>query len=739
MFNVLIAEHHTFELIERYRMFLAPLLNEEIALCDWNPQGTTLEEMVPDLYSLIERKEAWRAVVLYDGHRKQRNPFDYTGFKPQKDVKQRASGERLYQNLQETYACFEKAAGNPLTRLTAALCGAPLSDLKETDDELFASVSNGEKSVLAYMLIQQLAQFDRHVLAAHLNKFSRDKLMIFAKSEENIDLLISCIADCDVSRICEMIPEERLIDFIKLIGEDDPMFSDPEYSLCKLQNTKKAQLFGEMQEAYFFRDLQPSEVLCVAPRTFDYQIADRNDIWEDKDEADYSRFAEFNMYPPQLRYLVFDLLAENDKRYMADEIRLLCLLLLLAGKADASRLMAAHRLYRVNIDFAPNAIDTFCRDYLDKLQATILKIQKMDCDLIEAGLGRIDNKTAEVLFESNTRVPVLISEEHDRSKLFAKYDWVGLAADCPQEELPIWEAQYRKIQKGLVRYFREPRRAVKRAATEDFHQNNTVKDERVLLLSDDQKENVAYKLQDNEMEMMETTTVSLFNMKKYQDEISEASQEIKKEIKKRMTRKKTVLVGLISLAAVLLGFLPLLFGNLNTTGSFLCSLIFLLVCAGAVGVCGYVYLFRFKDQLKSKIKGFNQSMHQVLTDVDNSLAGFSDYLSAACNVMRNFSVLNYPDQEYQKKRHILLKHKEDIENKAAEIMDVFGTFIDPECKVLGEADPFEYDFLVPQTYDYNMVWPHVDERVDFMQQGNETVLPVNYVKSISLVRENLYD
>ena len=42
-------------------------------------------------------------------------------------------------------------------------------------------------------------------------------------------------------------------------------------------------------------------------------------------------------------------------------------------------------------------------------------------------------------------------------------------------------------------------------------------------------------------------------------------------------------------------------------------------------------------------------------------------------------------------------------------------------------------------YCYEMCNEHTKRRVDFLQEGNHITLPISYVESITLTREELYD
>ena len=82
MFTVIISEKSMLDLFENFEIFLKPLLNNnEVVCCQWNKDGKTIDQMVPDLYEKIAFQSEWRAVILNEDGLNQINPFDYTKYK----------------------------------------------------------------------------------------------------------------------------------------------------------------------------------------------------------------------------------------------------------------------------------------------------------------------------------------------------------------------------------------------------------------------------------------------------------------------------------------------------------------------------------------------------------------------------------------------------------------------------------------------------------------------------------
>lgn len=86
MFTVLIQSKKTMNNMQQFYPILSESIDEErIGICQWIESGTTVETAVPELYEMISRKRAWRAIIVCGEHDEIGtkypaslvNPFDY--------------------------------------------------------------------------------------------------------------------------------------------------------------------------------------------------------------------------------------------------------------------------------------------------------------------------------------------------------------------------------------------------------------------------------------------------------------------------------------------------------------------------------------------------------------------------------------------------------------------------------------------------------------------------------------
>lgn len=738
MFTVIIAEREIVETYRQLHMFLAPLESKNIVFCEWNRNGESLEEMLPDLYKTVDLKSEWRAIIVNQDGLNKINPFHYTDYSENYDISKCMSWDAWRERRNNRYECYKIAITNPLTKLTSALCGAPVLGTTLQDREIYQQILSGEMELFEYMLKLKLQDNKVKNLAAQMRLFQKEVLLQFVKESE-VEKLISCVEEENISEILRFVGRDHIIDFLQVIGDADPYFSDPEYVECMIENTMKKDLFDNISAGFHIKNYAPQEVICVSLRTFDFMSYEQNIKWEDKDESEYSRFAEFNLYPENLKYLIFDIVSEEHKQYAADQVRLLSFLLVMAGNPLPYNVCGKEKVYRVNVQFESQAIGKFCSKYMEKLRMTLLSICELESLVKKEKQLKIDNQTAQKLFESDIHIPVTINMQFHKEELMAKYSSIGLSGDCPQNEYTYWTEQYYQIRKLFVRYLREPRRAVKTAVKEDFYAKSSVDDERALLMNEYQKEDVVYRLIEEEQNMVETVTTHLYNTNKYNKRIEEADRELRKAIKQRMTRKKTILVGVTAAAAYLIGFLPLIFGNLNTIKTSSFALLLTGISMGIFLLVGFLFLLVLRHRLINRFKHFNYVMSGICEEIENSLKTFSKYLSHACNVMRQFSILNYTEHAVNRKEHILIKHQLDIKKRMEEINMAFSGYMTPDMKETQMPEPFEYDFTLMKNYNYDMPCSEQRRNIEFMQPGYQIPVPVDYLKAITLTREELYD
>ena len=520
--------------------------------------------------------------------------------------------------------------------------------------------------------------------------------------------------------------------------EEDDSFAL--YREARRESRYKHQLRTALLEGHCQEFALPSQILCVALRTCCVSSENIRDAWEPHVDHQYTRFYDWNLYFDKMRYLVFDLVPQSHQRYTFDYIRFLYTLLLLCSYPVPQGSLRAHRIYALDCENNEEALKELFARYDSKLLATDELLAHEIHKNRSRVKPRLTDQEAQSIFCGKVTVPVTVAREFDRSELYVSPDELGLSTDCPTDELTNWQTEYAGTQKALNQYLKYARRGLARAAS-DVKNLNTMDTDRVRELNEFQLEDVNEHITNEELAMVRTPTIDLEEPKAYTRESREAARRVEKKIAQRMSRRATLAVGISCLAVFLVGCLPILLAGFAEILTLPVRLLLVGLCLALLAGTGMVCLWVLRLALRKKYSDFNGTMHDVVNQVTHSNEKFSEYLSHACNVMRGYSVLNHyaenddPSTGYER---LLKKHRMDILRCREELRETFGQFLtSPE---IFEEEPYPYDFSRPVDYSYPLVYRESQGgTMEFLEPGNCYAVPVNFVKSISVRLEELYE
>ncbi|MBO6004727.1 MAG: hypothetical protein J6Q00_04050, partial [Verrucomicrobia bacterium] len=381
--------------------------------------------------------------------------------------------------------------------------------------------------------------------------------------------------------------------------------------------------------------------------------------------------------------------------------------------------------------------------YQSRISATITDLKTRIRDRESKQKERLSDREANSIFCANVAVPVAVDSEIDTRKLLADIKAYKLSGNCPADEHGVWKGQLQSSKKTLRQLLKQPRRALKKA-TGDMHRMNTADFDKALLLNEFQLEDLEEHIQAEELKMVTTPTVNLMNVEEYDKKMQEADEEVCKKIETRMSRKTTLALGVSVLLLYMIGFLPLITKNLKISKTMIGSLTLLGVGFGTMVLVLLITLICLRHGMRRSVDGFNEVMRGVKKDLDMSMMQYSHYLSSACNVMRGNSVLNYRDQSEDAgttEVRVMRKHVMDLEKRRAEIQEIFGRYITGKYDLSGVGeDGYELDFYRTKDYEFELPTRESDIRnIEFIETGNKIRVPVRFVKSMKLQREELYD
>lgn len=660
----------------KYQPYLKPLLeNKEIALCAWNPHASSLDEAVPQLDRVIKAKTDWRAVVINDRHI--------------------LSDEVLNQSNPFDFVRTQKIPKSLSTREDVAAYRQYVEDSSQKAME-------NPLMKLSVWLNGYIVPLRPDVAAEELMR----------GEEPFSDAYVSTLREQQISAV------------------------DWESTYAR---AKRFDMVSErfLIEGELFNP--PKTVIVISERAKDVELQQAAAAWLNYSEYDYSNFAEDNLYSSKMRCIVYQMPTIRGKIREIDYFKFLATILIFSENETSYDMFKPGRVYELTTELNREALTKDCNDYVWRLKDSLSKIAALRRRKSFADSQTLDDAVVARAFESDAEISVKLTEGYKKESLYCHYDDVGLSCDCPENEGVKWQTRYNEIRKHFVRFLRQPHRSIRHAVEHDFVKNRSINDERARKLTDFQKENIVFRLQEEEQNMVETATPRVFDKERYDEMLSGADREVKRTLAQRMTRKKTVVLGAILLGLAVAGFIPLLVSQFNNlaTGSFgfLLTGSVMVILMTAMMIC----LFVLRRKLINQFKGFNDTIGAIHDEITASLQTFSDYLRHVCNVMREFSVLEILGRQNDVGVNIFKMHETQIEKCIRDLYRVFPEYIEEDYVPDQKPDSFGYDFEQPVSYPYDFTYIGANCRIPFLRSGTEITVPVNYILSIGLRREELYD
>jgi len=696
LFTVLIAEKEHIDAIRKEnKLFFEPFLkSKELAFCYWNPSGRTLADAVPELLDTVGRKKPWRAVIINNDSKefmKTRNPFDTVDYSAVKALV--VPNQRL--NKDEKTEEW-------------------ISKWKDYFESLAVAKEQVYRNALELPL-QKLATWLCFRPEDFILNESADKQTVFDWTSE-------IIGDNEVK------PSTRL-----------EMLEREQY---RRELRMKENIRREFMNDKYLNIAYPSEVHCISTRTTEHTFFDPEVYWKIPSDSEYSAFADRNMYFDKMRFMVFDLLSETHRDYRTDYIRFLASVLIFVTNPTPISAMQARRLYLLETETDDTPLCTLVTSYDKKLSSTSEVIEN-EMEKIRNDIpSELTDKVAEALFCTPKDVAVMLDESCDTEKVFAKNNF-GLSSDCPEDEHHKWNREYNESQKELAYIVKQQSRAVKKSVNQT-HNASEVIDVNINRLTPLQIDDVKDYTNNSENEMVAAIPPDLTDISKYTKRMAEQSEEVKKVISRRMTRKTTIVLSAVCLVLYLICYLPFFFTNNSTPTTVSTAIVFTAAMLGLLAVIMFVTLFFLRTTIKKAVKSFNDTAREVVNEINASLKRVSKYLSALCNVRRGYSVQNHANDnidEFTKGLQIRKKHLEDIRRRRAQLREDYEDyFADSTYCDETMSRPYDYDFDQQVEYEYPAPFLAGDMRqIEFMNNGNFVTVPSSYVTRISARMEGIYE
>ena len=404
--------------------------------------------------------------------------------------------------------------------------------------------------------------------------------------------------------------------------------------------------------------------------------------------------------------------------------------------------LSPNRVYNIDCINDENALRRLMVTYDARLRETADAIENEIRQLSVGSDRPLTNAEVKAAYCAPVTIPVSMESDFSSTKLFANKSAYGLSADCPEDEDRVWMRQYRDSQDAFYQLMKQPRRGLSRAT--DLMQGLNVDLSRVKLLDRFQLEDVDAFVGRMEKEMIDIDVPDIFNVEPMEKAMEKENSAIKAKIETRMSRKATVLLGALVLFVALLGFVPLIAANIDSSVLLGRSLIIVGSVVALLAVTGVICLFYLRSALSRSITDFNTLMTQILRTVEGSMSRFSRYLSDACGFMHGASVMNFYHESDDRLTHeirVRKMHEEDIKTRRETLYEIFGIFMSDLSYVdTNQATAYLYDFSRQVEFDYPLPYTDGTSRsIGYFEDSCKVSIPVDFIRRVSVRLEELYE
>ena len=404
--------------------------------------------------------------------------------------------------------------------------------------------------------------------------------------------------------------------------------------------------------------------------------------------------------------------------------------------------MQSRHLYQLEVESDDDPLCTMVTSY-DRKLANTYEVIENEMEKIRSEIpGELTDKAAEALFCTPKDVAVLLDDSCDPEKVFTEKDY-GLFFDSPENEHHKWNRDYNRSKKALAYIAKQQSRSVRKSVSQ-MHLSSEITDVNISRLTPLQVDDIREYTNAAEDTMVASIPSDLTDITAYTKRMAKASEDVKKAISRRMTRKTGVILTAICLGLFLLCFLPFLFANNGTSQTVTTAIILSAISLGVLAIILLISLFVMRSSVVNAVKGYNNTAKEIINDIHSSMKQFSKYLSASCNVRRGHAVQNYAKKnldEYTKSLRIRKKHLEDIRRRRAHLEENYSDYLgDRSYSDETMSRPYDYDFDQTTEYSYPAPFLAGDTRqIEFISNGNFVTVPSSFITRIVVRMEGIYE
>ena len=676
MRTIIISTKEHIDAINRYKLFFEPLLGRETAFCEWNPTGSTIDEIVPDIYRCIDGARRWRVIILSNpSEESQRrcNPFDVVSFPKDASVKQKMEA-------------YDTASEQPLAKLATFLCPLPM----KVNSENNSNVDTTEK-----------ADSDKEPVSY----YTSDPVQQRQKRESDNEIAFNAYRQLASYKA-------SLRENILSSGELKAM--QPESVICLSLRTVRTGAEEDEDGV---------------------ELA-----WKASTSVNYTDFCDSNMYFDRMRFLVYDIYPEGHANYKFAYLQFIYTLLVFAGTNMPSDAARPYRLYRLSSDCDEEGLKALIGDYDHKLENTVVRIGREIEELNKDFPQPMTDNEAERIFQTPTVISVLLDKQFDMEGYYPDSKVFGLADQCPADERSVWSDMAHKSADVMHKLVKQPRRsldksigsfrAANREETNKILALNRFQIEDIQEFVDVEEEKMVG-VTTNDFYDTRRYDESLEKNRAAVNKVLETRMKKKTTVILGVIALAAFFVGFLPTIFMNRNVLNVPIPLLIT--------VFSLALLAAVGVVRLIFLRKeVRDAVDVYNENMASIKNDVDTSMDR-FSEFLSSACRVMRGNYVLNVTRENDNVFKQKTRILKGHIGIIREHQSHLRELFGEY-SLEHRVDPDIPPYEYNFEIARIdYPYPVPFKKEAKDIPFLQDDSRVSVPFVFINEISLTMEELYE
>jgi len=552
---------------------------------------------------------------------------------------------------------------------------------------------------------------------------------------------------------CSINPYERARNCREYNPSDDP-FMRLMYFLGG-RGVEELEYFNN----YSFRAIRPTQIILLTPRIFENldmqktflraEIEEKNRILIENSTAllleadtvslEYSEFWDRYEYPPNCRFLVYDMPDTLSVQYEDSWFLFWMAAVTVILNTYNSSELGPYKLYCLDIDISEEEFELFLNKYFAALQSA--------CSISEKEIENEVKAIKAVMADTSCNHPVECAPVYvnfpdtDFSKFFPESKMFGITKDIPMLDTNVWEkhkkdsgVETHRLFKAILRGKNEAVDAMNRTFAVDLP---LLKNQHLTRYD---AEDIIEDLNKSEIAMLGLDTDRMASRAAFERNEAKAAKEIEKILPGRVLTDTYKLLLISGVSISTMGFVPFIVSSARfSITSFLISLLITAFSGAAVAAASYIALKIQRMKFDEKLNNYTDTMTVNLRTVQDNAQIQSKYLTLLLNYMEKYQMLNSGkiEEHHMKKIEELTRIRSSYEEAMAQCKSVAGI-----CSVLLKTDELD-------DKNESIIFKH-GEKIYLHDDTDSILIPLNltpdrlippfsFVKILNISEEIIYE